>query len=244
VPRETVAALARTMRDRGGDVLVGVFIAQPPEPGGAEPRLHNSVVSLGASDTQVYRKRHLVPFGETIPAKALLGWFINRVLAIPLSDQTPGPDDQPPMSVAGEKVAVNICYEDAFGAELARWSRDATLLVNVTNDAWYGRSIGPWQHDQIAAMRAKETGRPMLRATNTGITSVIDADGSVRVRLPWFRRGLLETLVTGRTGETPFMRWGNAMAALAAATVLAAAFALGRRRATTSGGPSPQPSPR
>ncbi len=244
VPRETVAALARTMRDRGGDVLVGVFIAQPPEPGGAEPRLHNSVVSLGASDTQVYRKRHLVPFGETIPAKALLGWFINRVLAIPLSDQTPGPDDQPPMSVAGEKVAVNICYEDAFGAELARWSRDATLLVNVTNDAWYGRSIGPWQHDQIAAMRAKETGRPMLRATNTGITSVIDADGSERVRLPWFRRGLLETLVTGRTGETPFMRWGNAMAALAAAAVLAAAFALGRRPATTCGGPSPQPSPR
>ena len=235
VPRETVEMLARTMRERGGDVLVGVFVARPPEPGGTEPRLHNSVVSLGASPTQVYRKRHLVPFGETIPAKPLVGWLINRVLAIPLSDQTPGPDDQPPLAVAGERVAVNICYEDAFGAELARWSRDATLLVNVTNDAWYGRSIGPWQHDQIAAMRAKETGRPMLRATNTGITSVIDADGSVRVRLPWFRRGLLETLVTGRTGETPFMRWGNAVAALAAAALLAAALVPGRRPRDATG---------
>ena len=97
----------------------------------------------------------------------------------------------------------------------------------------HGRSIGPWQHDQIAAMRAKETGRPMLRATNTGITSVIEADGSERVHLPWFRRGLLETHVTGRTGETPFMRWGNAVAALAAATLLAGALVAGRRSERT-----------
>ena len=228
VPQETVATLARIMRERGGDVLVGVFIARPPEAGETQARLHNSVVSLGASDTQIYRKRHLVPFGETIPAKPLVGWLINRILAIPLSDQTAGPDDQPPLSVAGEKVAVNICYEDAFGAELARWSRGATLLVNVTNDAWYGRSIGPWQHDQIAAMRAKETGRPMLRATNTGITSVIEADGSERVHLPWFRRGLLETHVTGRTGDTPFMRFGNLPVVLLAAALLALAVGVGR----------------
>jgi apolipoprotein N-acyltransferase len=229
VPQETIDAIATTMRARGGDALVGLFIARPPAEGETTPRLHNSVASIGASQTQLYRKRHLVPFGETIPAKGILGPLIEAMLAIPLSDQTAGPDDQAPLDVAGEKVALNICYEDAFGSELARWARGSTLLVNVTNDAWYGRSIGPWQHAQIAAMRAKETGRPMLRATNTGVTGVIDSDGTPRVHLPWFRRGLLETQVVGRTGDTPFMRWGNAIAAVAAAAVLALAFALGRK---------------
>lgn len=230
VPEATIEAIAATMRARGGDALVGVFIALPPGGGETEPRLHNSVVSLGASQTQVYRKRHLVPFGETIPARGVLGPLIGRVLAIPLSDQAVGPPDQSPLAVAGERVLVNICYEDAFGSELARWARGSTLLVNVTNDAWYGRSIGPWQHAQIAAMRAKETGRPMLRATNTGVTGVIDADGTPRVHLPWFRRGLLETEVVGRSGDTPFMRFGDALAAGLAGILLAAAFAVGRRR--------------
>ena len=146
---------------------------------------------------------------DSVNGVITVGWFIRAVLSIPLASQASGEPVPPALAVAGQRVAVNICYEDAFGAELARWSRDATLLVNVTNDAWYGRSIGPWQHDQIAAMRAKETGRPMLRATNTGITSVIEADGSERVHLPWFRRGLLETHVTGATGDTPFMRFGD-----------------------------------
>jgi apolipoprotein N-acyltransferase len=155
---------------------------------------------------------------------------IARVLASPLSHPPRGPADQPPIAVGGERLSVNICYEDAFGSELAGWSRDATMLVNVTNDAWYGRSVAAWQHNQIAAMRAKETGRPMLRATNTGVTSVIEADGAVRIQLPWFRRGILETTVTGRSGTTPFMRWGNAIAVLAA-LVLAALAALAARRA-------------
>jgi apolipoprotein N-acyltransferase len=228
VPQATIEALAETMTARGGDVLVGLFVARPPADGESAPRIHNSVVSLGASTTQVYRKRHLVPFGETIPAKAWLAPLLDRVLAIPLSDQTPGPADQPPFEIAGERLAVHICYEDAFGDELAGWSRDATLLVNVTNDAWYGRSVAAWQHNQIAAMRAKETGRPMLRATNTGVTSVIDADGSVRVHLPWFRRGVLETTVVGRTGSTPFMRFGNAVPGLLAALLVVLAWALGR----------------
>ena len=229
VPQATIDALGATMAARGGDVLVGMFVLRPPEAGESQPRIHNSVVSLGVAPTQLYRKRHLVPFGETIPAKPLVGWVIERVLAIPLSDQTPGPDDQPPFAIAGERLAVNICYEDAFGDELARWSRDATILVNVTNDAWYGRSPGAWQHNQIAAMRAKETGRPMLRATNTGVTSVIDADGHVRVHLPWFRRGILETTVAGRTGQTPFMRFGNLPVALLSLALVALAYGVARR---------------
>jgi apolipoprotein N-acyltransferase len=228
VPDATFAAIAGTMRERGADALVGLFVAEPPLPGETQPRIHNSVVSLGTSPTQLYFKHHLVPFGETIPAKALVGWFINSVLAIPLSDQTPGPADQPPFQIAGERLAINICYEDAFGVELASRARDATILVNVTNDAWYGRSVAASQHNQIAAMRAKETGRPMLRATNTGVTSVIEPDGRVRVSLPWFTRGLVETNVSGRVGDTPFLRFGNLPVVLLGAALLALAVGVGR----------------
>ncbi|MGE5105508.1 MAG: nitrilase-related carbon-nitrogen hydrolase, partial [Betaproteobacteria bacterium] len=100
--------------------------------------------------------------------------------------------------------------EDAFGAELIHAAREAHLLVNVTNDAWYGRSIAAYQHNQIAAMRALELGRPMLRATNTGITSAIDHDGRELARLPWFTTGILEVEIAGRTGTTPYLRFGDA----------------------------------
>jgi apolipoprotein N-acyltransferase len=225
VPRR----LADLARSRGGDVLFGVFLIEPPAPGSDEPRIHNSVVSVGSARTQVYRKRHLVPFGETIPAKPVVGWFINRVLAIPLSDQTPGPVDQAPFEVGGARIAVNICYEDAFGAELRAGAREATLLVNVTNDAWYGRSIAARQHNQIAAMRALELGRPMLRATNTGITAAIGHDGRVLDELPWFTVGILETEVTGRSGATPYLRFGDALPLAVSALVLAVAAGMPRR---------------
>jgi apolipoprotein N-acyltransferase len=226
VPRR----LAEIARSRGGDVLFGVFLIEPPAPGADELRIHNSVVSVGSARTQVYRKRHLVPFGETIPAKPLVGWFISRVLAIPLSDQTPGPDEQAPFEVGGARIAVNICYEDAFGDELRAGARAATLLVNVTNDAWYGRSIAARQHNQIAAMRALELGRPMLRATNTGITSAIDHRGRVARELPWFSEGILEVEVTGRAGTTPYLRFGDALPLAVAALVLAVVARAGRHR--------------
>jgi apolipoprotein N-acyltransferase len=189
------------------------------------------VLSLGEGELQVYRKRHLVPFGETIPGKAVFGWFIRNILAIPLADQTPGAAQQPPFAVAGTHVAVNICYEDAFGSELITSARAAGLLVNVTNDAWYGRSIAAWQHNQISAMRALELGRPMLRATNTGITSAIAHTGLVMAALPWFTRGILEVTIDGRIGATPYQRLGDALAmALALAVVAGAALAARRQR--------------
>ena len=126
-------------------------------------------------------------------------------------------------------MAVNICYEDAFGADIRTQAADATLLVNVTNDAWYGRSLAARQHNQIAAMRALETGRVLLRATNTGITSAIDHDGREFARLPWFTRGVLEVEVTGREGTTPYVRWGDAVANLLAVALLLAATGIPRR---------------
>lgn len=226
VPAAVVASLANTARTRGGELLFGVFVVEAPAPGSNNPRIYNSVVSVGIQPTGLYRKRHLVPFGETIPP--LFGWVMRNLLAIPIGDQTPGPDEQPPFRVGTETIAVNICYEDAFGDELRAEARDATLLVNVTNDAWYGRSVAARQHNQIAAMRSLELGRPMLRATNTGITSAIGHDGRVLAELPWFTRGVLEVAIAGRRGETPYLRFGDAIP-LAAAIVLFAAAIAGSR---------------
>ena len=232
VPDDVLLALIRTAMMRDGDVLLGLFTELPPPPGSSMPRYFNTVVSLGAGDPQFYRKHHLVPFGETIPLEPLFGWIIRSVLSIPLADQARGPAYQPPLEVAGQKVAVDICYEDAFGSELIPAARRAGMLVNVTNDAWYGHSIAARQHDQIAAMRAVEFARPMLRATNTGITSAIGPDGRTFGELPWFTTGVLEVNVAGREGETPYLRFGDALV-LALSIVLVAApilvARLGRR---------------
>lgn len=229
VPPEYVEALRRAAQRNGGDLLLGLFFFEPPASTEDEERYFNSVVSVGTATTQIYRKHHLVPFGETIPLKPVFGWFIRNVLAIPLADQTPGAAYQEPFAVAGQRLAVNICYEDAFGGELARRAADATLLVNVTNDAWYGHSLAAEQHEQIAAMRALETARPMLRATNTGITSIIDHHGVERSRLPWFTRGVLEGAVAGRQGVTPYVRFGDALAVALALSIIATTLLLTRR---------------
>jgi apolipoprotein N-acyltransferase len=230
IPDAVLLSLIRTASARDGDVLLGLFTALPPEAGSDAPRYYNTVVVLGTSDLQFYRKNHLVPFGETIPLKPILGWFIRSVLHIPLADQARGGATQPALSVAGERVAVDICYEDAFGAELIHGARDAHLLVNVTNDAWYGHSIAAEQHNQIAAMRALEFERPMLRATNTGITSAIGDDGREIARLPWFTTGVLEVAIAGRAGTTPYMRVGDVAALVLCAVLIVAAFVASRRR--------------
>jgi len=226
VPADFVEQLRATAIRHGGDLLTGLFFFEAREGEADEDRYYNSVVSIGLSPTQIYRKHHLVPFGESIPAKPIVGWLINRVLAIPLADQTPGPAYPQPMEVAGQRLAVNICYEDAFGGELIRQLPDATLLVNFTNDAWYGHSLAAEQHAQMSAMRAIEAARPMLRATNTGITSIIDHRGVERARLPWFTRGVLEGSVSGRSGATPYVRFGDSIALGAALAVIAVALSL------------------
>jgi apolipoprotein N-acyltransferase len=232
VPDSVLRHMRSIVAARDGDALVGMFTVEPPLAPGGGLRYYNSVVSMGAAQPQLYRKRHLVPFGETIPLEPVVGWFIRRVLSIPLASQASGEPDPPVLDVAGQRVAVNICYEDAFGADIREQAGNATLLVNVTNDAWYGRSLAALQHNQIAAMRALETGRPLLRATNTGITSAIDHDGREIARLPWFTRGILEVEITGREGKTPYVRWGDAFANTLALALLLVAIGLPRRAAT------------
>ena len=202
LPLSYLEMLATHARARGGDILVGV----PERTENGE--YFNSVISLGSSPTQVYRKVHLVPFGEFIPFKPLFGWVIH-VLHIPLSDFSRGEIIQPPLQVAGQKVAMAICYEDVFGEELINQLPAASLLANVSNDAWFGDTMAPWQHLQISQMRALESGRYMLRATNTGITAIINQRGEVLKRAPEFTVARLEGEAQGYAGATPYVRFGN-----------------------------------
>jgi len=228
VPESVIVGLLDAVTPRGGDVLAGMFTIEPPLAPGGTPRYYNSVISIGGAKPQLYRKRHLVPFGETIPLEPVLGWFIRKILAIPISSQASGRADPPALEVAGTRVAVNICYEDAFGAEIRIQAANAAVLVNVTNDAWYGHSIAALQHNQISSMRALETGRPLVRATNTGITSAIAYDGRELARLPWFTRGILEVEVAGRDGVTPYVRFGDLLAVSVAVLVAVVAIVGGR----------------
>ena len=214
VPAAFLEGVAAHARRHGADVLIGL-----PEQGDGSAYF-NSVISVGASATQVYRKSHLVPFGEFVPLRPLFAPIVAS-LAIPLTDFSRGDISQRPLAVAGQRVAVNICYEDVFGEEIIRQLPEATLLVNVSNVAWFGDSIAPMQHLQIAQMRALESGRPMLRATNTGMTAAVDSHGRVIASAATYTTQIVDVSVRGYTGATPFVRYGNTPAiALAAAVVL------------------------
>ncbi len=168
---------------------------------------YNSVMQLG-THSGFYFKHHLVPFTEYLPFKRVLGDLI-KIMDVPMSDFSPGQVHQAPLQVKGVRVAVSICYEDAFGEEIIHSLPQANVLVNVSNDAWFGRSIAPPQHLQIARMRALETGRPLLRDTNTGITAVIAPDGKVTMRAPQFQVAVLTADIQPMAGATPYSKVGN-----------------------------------
>ncbi|CAG0939771.1 Apolipoprotein N-acyltransferase [Gallionellaceae bacterium] len=222
VPENYAEILRSHVRKNDGDILIGAFERD-------HGQYYNSVFTLGTAESQSYRKNHLVPFGEFIPLRPALGWFINEVLSIPMSDLARGGITQPPLKVAGQNVAVNICYEDVFGEEIIRALPEATLLVNVSNDAWYGNSHAAMQHNQISQMRALETGRMMLRATNTGVTSIIGRDGRIQQMLPQHEAGMLNGQVQGYVGSTPYVRWGNAPVLGLLVLMLAAAWWMHRK---------------
>jgi apolipoprotein N-acyltransferase len=213
--------LMRLARAKRADVLIGVPVRD------AQGRYFNSMISLGVSPPQIYRKSHLVPFGEFVPPG--FRWIVDTV-AIPLADFSPGSDRPRPLSLADQRVAPDICYEDAFGEEIVRQLPEATLLVNASNVAWFGDSLAPSQHLQMSRMRALETGRYMLRATNTGVTAVIDERGRVRARLPQFTEGALQSEAQGFSGATPYVRWANLPVVVLCALSLALAIGLARRR--------------
>jgi apolipoprotein N-acyltransferase len=173
----------------------------------------NSVVALGPTGGPDYRydKSHLVPFGEFMPPGFV--WFV-QMMNIPLGDFRSGGWAQPSVHWQGQRLAPNVCYEDLFGEELAIRFKEPTqaptVMVNVSNIAWFGDTLAVDQHLSISRMRAMELGRPMLRATNTGATAIIDYQGRVTHQLPRFTRGSLTGAYEGRNGLTPFARWASA----------------------------------
>lgn len=173
-----------------------------------EGKFYNSVIHIGSEGTNRYRKHHLVPFGDYFPMRSITSALLGY-LSIPMSNFSPGAANQEPFDLGKQVLGVDICYEDVFGEEIIRQLPEATLLANFTNDAWWGESLGPQQHLQIAQARSIETGRELLRVTNTGVTAVIDHRGHITNRLPEFSESVLRAEIYGRKGITPYSRWGN-----------------------------------
>jgi apolipoprotein N-acyltransferase len=221
--KDFLDGLGKEARAHHSDLLIGVLYEDA-----ATGRYYNSMVSVGSA-RKFYYKRHLVPFTEYLPLKGLLGGIVD-FMQVPMSDFSAGPARQSPLAVAGQKAGISICYEDAFGEEVIRELPQATLLVNVSNDAWFGHSIAPEQHLQIARMRAAETGRPLLRATNTGLTAIVDAKGRLQQVAPQFEVAALTGEVQPMRGATPYVRVGNSLVVVVIALLLVIPWVLSRRR--------------
>ncbi|UXY16127.1 apolipoprotein N-acyltransferase [Chitiniphilus purpureus] len=221
IPGWYLAHLRQAVGDR--HLISGVPIQgkQPDE-------YYNAVLALSDATQPAYYKHHLVPFGEFVPVPALFGWMY-RFLNMPLSGFTSGPARQAPLQLGATRLAPNVCYEDVFGREILRALPQATLLVNVSNLAWFDGSWAAAQHAQMSQARALETGRYMLRATNTGMTAIIDEKGHIRAAAPQMQKALLEGRARNFSGMTPYARLDDWPVLLTIGFILGAA-ALARRR--------------
>lgn len=176
----------------------------------------------------IYQKRRLVPFGEYVPLESLLRGAIE-FFDLPMSHAAPGPWRQALLDVGGQRAVMSICYEVVYPDLVRTQAAEADVLLTISNDSWFGASIGPLQHLQMAQMRALENGRWMLRATNNGVTAVIDPRGRVLARLPQFESGVLTGSYRAITGVTPFTRFGHAPLLTVLALMLGAILLIRRR---------------
>lgn len=213
------AELDQRMRERDGALLAGVLIRGP-----RDGEIYNSILALGSAKGR-YDKQHLVPFGEYFP---IPDWLrpVMDVLGTPYSDFSRGGDAHDAITARGQALGLSICFEDVFGSEFAREARDASLLVNATNDAWFAGSSAPHQHLDIARFRALENGRWLVRATNTGISALIGPDGRLAVRSQQYATELMSGSVTPRAGLTPYARHRDPPLWWTAACILLAGFIL------------------
>ena len=214
VADEFLTPLSAEARRAGSDLLTGIPVLDREK-----WEYYNAVISLGAEEGAYY-KHHLVPFGEYLPLRSLFGSLL-QVMPLPVADFSSGGLDQPLIEAAGYPVGVSVCYEIIFGEEVITQLPQAAFLVNVSNDAWFGDSLAPHQHLEMARMRALETGRFLLRATNTGISAIIGPDGKLRERGPQFETVVVRGEIEPRNGATPYVRWGNWPVVIAATLVIA-----------------------
>lgn len=204
--------LSRDAQMHNSDLIVSL-----PVEGESENEMYNAVITLG-KESAIYRKDHLLPFGEYMPWQPLSGYILKK-LSLRLGNFTAGGSHQPLLKAASYPFITSICYEDAFGDAAIAGLPEAAYLVNVTNDGWFGNSVEPHQHLQIARMRALETGRYLLRATNTGATAVISPNGRIIGQAPLFTTAVLTDTITPMGGMTPYAYLGD-KAIIIALTIL------------------------
>jgi apolipoprotein N-acyltransferase len=186
----------------------------------------NAALVLGTGAGR-YQKRRLVPFGEYVPLESLLRGLIE-FFDLPMSHASAGPWRQPLLDLGGHRGVMAICYEVTYPDLVRLQAAQADVLLTISNDTWFGTSIGPLQHMQMARMRALENGRFLLRGTNNGVTAVVDAAGRVRARLPQFEAGALRADYDIMTGTTPFTRYGHMPLLIVLGVIVAACLWLRR----------------
>lgn len=193
--------LEKQARANKTDILLGLPVLNQ-----ATDEYYNSIMSLGAQEG-FYHKSHLVPFGDYVPFEWLRG--LIKFFDLPMSSFRPGPISSELVHAAGQAIGLSICYEDTFSTEVLRSVPEASLLVNATNNAWYGDSFAPHQHLQISQNRALETGRPTIRATTNGVSALIDFKGHLQQQTAQFEEAVLTGNVQPRQGATPYVTWGQ-----------------------------------
>jgi apolipoprotein N-acyltransferase len=197
---EFLDPIAERARLNGAALLLGIPDRDD------QGRFLNSALVVGAGEGR-YVKRRLVPFGEYVPLEQWLRGLIT-LFNLPMSRNVSGPEEQLPLRVGDHLISMSICYEVVYPELVRRSVATPDLLVTISNDTWFGASLGPWQHLQMARMRALENGRYMVRATNNGVTAVIDAQGNITGQLPQFKAAVLRADVPIMLGVTPYARWG------------------------------------
>ena len=209
-------SLAKDARQNNTSLLIGLPSARVVN---NEKYYYNSAVVLDGGGLQLYNKYHLVPFGEFIPLKWLLGDLL-QFLNIPMANFNNSEAHQPIVNMSGLKGAVSICYEDVFGEEVINGLPEANFLINISNDAWFGDSLAPHQHLQKAQVRSLETARPMLRSTNNGISAVIDHEANVLATSPQFKEHVLTANFQPMQGSTFYVLVGNYLVLVIVAIML------------------------
>jgi apolipoprotein N-acyltransferase len=215
--QEFINAMVSIAKSQNRDYVVGI-----PFKDLDSNKFYNGITVIGSSNDNYY-KQHLVPFGEYLPFDKWLRPVLE-LMKIPMSDFSSGASKKPVIRAADETIGVSICYEDVFGEEIIAALPEATILINISNDAWFGDSIAPHQHLQMARMRALETGRYMLRSTNTGVSAIINEKGLIIASSPQFIPHVTSDKVKTFEGLTPYARFGNWPVIVAAFLVLLISF--------------------
>lgn len=207
-----INGVAERARQAGSTWVTGLMyrdFEQYDEHTDAHPPIYNSVAAIGANQVSLYKKQRLVPFGEYIPFEGLLNILPNLANMQGVISISRGDTAQAPLAIQGQNFGAAVCYEVAYPDTTRHNAKNTGALLTISNDAWFGTTAGPWQHLQMVQMRSLETGRPFVRATNTGVTAVINHQGKIQSMAPQFERTVLRDEVVMMSGTTPFVRFGS-----------------------------------